>query len=112
MDHCDDCDVCISDHDHHCVFFGKCIGGGNIYCFYGSIVGLIFNFMLVAFFVVYAGTPHGNSHKKVVSKPNIGKNPMSIYQLQKGTHGKVAPGSQKVKDEDLEGYADAEASPI
>jgi len=26
MDHCYDCDVCVSNCDHHCVFFSKCIG--------------------------------------------------------------------------------------
>ena len=108
MDHCDDCDVCVYDYDHHCVFFSKCIGGGNIYCFYGSIIGLIFNFMLVAFFVVYSGTGHGSS-KKHINKPSVNKNPMSINQLSKGTFGKVAPGSMKVNDEDL---ADAQATPF
>ena len=27
--HCDECNVCIQNYDHHCIFFGKCIGGGN-----------------------------------------------------------------------------------
>lgn len=35
--HCEDCDVCIEDFDHHCIFFSKCIGGGNITFFYASI---------------------------------------------------------------------------
>ena len=52
MDHCDDCDVCVSEYDHHCVFFSKCIGGGNIICFYGSIGMLIFNFVLLGIFVM------------------------------------------------------------
>ena len=52
MDHCDDCDVCVDDYDHHCVFFSKCIGGGNLKCFYGSIGMLILNFVLIGVFVV------------------------------------------------------------
>ena len=28
--HCSFCEVCISDHDHHCVFIGKCVGGRNM----------------------------------------------------------------------------------
>lgn len=51
MDHCEDCGVCVYDYDHHCVFFSKCIGGGNIKCFYGAIGMLIFNFVLVGIFV-------------------------------------------------------------
>ena len=52
MDHCDDCDVCVDEYDHHCVFFSKCIGGGNLKCFYGSIGMLVFNFVLIGVFVV------------------------------------------------------------
>lgn len=46
--HCEDCEVCIEDYDHHCVFFSKCIGGGNIYCFWGTLAGVLFNFMNIA----------------------------------------------------------------
>merc|ERR1740139_1661127 len=51
-EHCEDCDVCIDDLDHHCVFFGKCIGGGNLYAFYGTIVCLFVNCGLVATTIV------------------------------------------------------------
>jgi hypothetical protein len=54
MYHCDDCLVCIEDYDHHCVFFSKCIGGGNIKCFYGSMAMLLVNFVLVATMVAFA----------------------------------------------------------
>jgi len=47
MEHCDECDVCVADHDHHCVFFSKCVGGGNFLCFGGSIGMLIFNFCFI-----------------------------------------------------------------
>ena len=46
--HCEDCEVCIQDYDHHCVFFSKCIGGGNIYAFWGTMILLIVNFMIFA----------------------------------------------------------------
>ena len=40
--------MCINGFDHHCVFFSKCIGGGNISYFFGSIAGLVFNVILIA----------------------------------------------------------------
>ena len=52
MDHCEDCDVCVTGYDHHCVFFSKCIGGGNIYCFGGAIGMLIVNFALLFVFMM------------------------------------------------------------
>ena len=47
MDHCDDCDVCVEDHDHHCVFFSKCIGAGNFPYFGGAIGLLVVNFAIM-----------------------------------------------------------------
>lgn len=63
MDHCDDCDVCVDDNDHHCVFFSKCIGGGNIKYFYGSIGGMVANFVMVAIFVMFNAAKHGKRLK-------------------------------------------------
>ncbi|GMH56175.1 hypothetical protein TrRE_jg910, partial [Triparma retinervis] len=42
--HCYDCDVCVSDLDHHCPWTGKCIGGKNLrwfYLFLASLAALI-----------------------------------------------------------------------
>ena len=50
-EHCEDCGVCIEDMDHHCVFFSKCIGGGNIYFFWGTIGGVLFNFLNIALMI-------------------------------------------------------------
>lgn len=36
--HCQDCDVCIEGHDHHCIWTGKCIGKGNFAPFIFFIV--------------------------------------------------------------------------
>ena len=53
MEHCEDCDVCVWGHDHHCVFFSKCIEGGNIYSFYAAIGLLVVNFIVVCILVVF-----------------------------------------------------------
>ena len=80
MEHCEDCDVCVYDYDHHCVFFSKCIAGGNIYCFYGSIVMLIVNFIALGVFVVIdtSGKHSGN-----VKRNHHVKGPHTLVPLQK-----------------------------
>ena len=45
--HCNTCGVCIEGYDHHCVFFGKCFGRGNVIFFLGTVGGVIFNVLLV-----------------------------------------------------------------
>ena len=66
--HCEECEVCIEDYDHHCVFFSKCIGGGNIYFFWGTMGGVIFNFINIALLIaVTAVLNDGLNHSK--SKP-------------------------------------------
>ena len=57
--HCEDCEVCIEEYDHHCVFFSKCIGGGNIYYFWGSIGGVLFNFLNIALILGLTAANHG-----------------------------------------------------
>ncbi len=64
MYHCEDCMVCIEDYDHHCVFFSKCIGGGNLKCFWGSMAMLLVNFVLVATMVAFAAFYETDSDKK------------------------------------------------
>ena len=53
----------MSDLDHHCVFFSKCIGGGNICCFWGSIGMLIFNFVLMGILVVISGAQEAGMYE-------------------------------------------------
>ena len=40
MYHCEDCQVCTSENDHHCIFYSKCIAKGNTFSFYAAIVNL------------------------------------------------------------------------
>lgn len=53
VSHCEDCDVCILDLDHHCVFFDRCIGGANMGLFSVVLCGF---FALLIFCVVLAAT--------------------------------------------------------
>lgn len=57
--HCDLCDVCIDGLDHHCVFYSKCIGAGNIWYFRLSILAFIVN---MAYFIMVFGVVSLNHH--------------------------------------------------
>lgn len=50
--HCYDCDVCIFNHDHHCPWIGKCVGGGNTGKFYCFLLILPMTFILFIIFTV------------------------------------------------------------
>ena len=49
MQHCQDCGVCIEEHDHHCPWTSKCIGRGNLYPFYVFVFStlMLFFFMII-----------------------------------------------------------------
>ena len=40
--HCDDCGVCVRGYDHHCIFYGKCVGEGNFRSFQTTLVLPVF----------------------------------------------------------------------
>lgn len=48
--HCEDCDLCIREYDHHCPLTGKCIGEGNILFFYSFLISV---FLFICYFVVW-----------------------------------------------------------
>jgi hypothetical protein len=49
------------------VFFSKCIGGGNIYPFWGSMVMLIVNFILIAITIAADAIAEGAGGKNDAS---------------------------------------------
>ena len=69
--HCHDCGVCIEDYDHHCVFFSKCIGGGNLWPFWGSMIFVIVNFVNIAIMLGMSAFNGEGGHKsQYKSKPS------------------------------------------
>ncbi|KAK8810660.1 hypothetical protein WA158_007235 [Blastocystis sp. Blastoise] len=47
--HCDDCQACVYQVDHHCFWMGKCIGKNNFFFFYSTIVLIGASFVLYIF---------------------------------------------------------------
>jgi hypothetical protein len=43
VSHCDDCGICIEEHDHHCPWTSHCIGKNNIISFYIFIISTLFS---------------------------------------------------------------------
>lgn len=61
--HCEDCDVCIEEWDHHCVWVGKCIGRQNLLVFYVFVATIPIFFVFVMFMTcVMSFDLHKHSH--------------------------------------------------
>ena len=45
--HCQDCDICVRNFDHHCPWTGKCIGAGNI-LFFNTFITATMIFIITA----------------------------------------------------------------
>ena len=46
--HCEDCNICITDLDHHCTELGKCVGKANLQ-WYNSFIFFTLIFLIYAF---------------------------------------------------------------
>jgi hypothetical protein len=54
VSHCNICQVCVKNHDHHCPWTGKCIGGRNLIPFYLFLCFLLcYMFMSFITFLAY-----------------------------------------------------------
>lgn len=53
--HCSHCDICILNHDHHCPWIGKCIGGKTLVSFYIFIISTLALFMYFFLALVFSG---------------------------------------------------------
>ena len=48
ISHCNICQVCVKNHDHHCPWTGKCIGERNLIPFY-IFLGFLLGYMFMSF---------------------------------------------------------------
>ena len=53
IEHCEDCNLCMKNLDHHCIFTGKCIAQNNLICFY-LFLSSIFGFFIFSLFFVFS----------------------------------------------------------
>ena len=51
--HCRLCDVCIEGFHHHCIFYSKCIGQGNLSSFFGALTAVCVLAVYVSGMIVY-----------------------------------------------------------
>ena len=52
IEHCEDCQICVENYDHHCFWTGKCITKRNIWAFYGFAFGSMF-YILWYFTIIF-----------------------------------------------------------
>lgn len=51
--HCEDCNICIEGHDHHCPWTSKCVGKRNLWSFYGFVIGTLCLFGFFIFALIF-----------------------------------------------------------
>lgn len=66
LSHCNICEVCVTRHDHHCPWTGKCIGEKNLTPFY-IFLCLLLGYMFMSFitFLTYLFNWQESEFKKM-----------------------------------------------
>ena len=56
VEHCNMCNVCVENIDHHCVWVGKCVGKNNVFSFYAMLVsiGIVYAYIIYLAFFQYS----------------------------------------------------------
>ena len=56
IEHCEECDICVKQYDHHCFWTGKCITKKNIWVFFcfsfGSMAYILWYFTIIIYWIV------------------------------------------------------------
>ena len=53
VEHCEDCDICVRNYDHHCYWTGKCITKRTLIFFYGFAFGSLFYILWYFIIIIY-----------------------------------------------------------
>ena len=64
ISHCNTCQVCVKNYDHHCPWTGKCIAKNNIVFFYIFITSILLSFSFFVFALTYAASKYEKKRKK------------------------------------------------
>lgn len=67
--HCEICEVCVMEQDHHCPWTGKCIGKYNLVSFY-IFVNSLFAYIIMLFVTFYGFVFYSMNNKQ---KSNLNK---------------------------------------
>ena len=55
IEHCEECEICVENYDHHCFWTGKCITKKNIYAFYcfafGTMIYILWYFVIIIYWM-------------------------------------------------------------
>ena len=75
VSHCNYCEVCVIEQDHHCPWTGKCIGKNNLitfYCFlFSFVLFIIMTFLtIVTFLIMYTEGEHSKRRNNGTIKFN------------------------------------------
>ena len=56
IEHCEECDICVKQYDHHCFWTGKCITKKNIWVFFcfsfGSMAYILWYFTIIIYWII------------------------------------------------------------
>ena len=67
IQHCEECDICIKQLDHHCYWTGKCIAKNNVWAFnlfsLGTLLYIVWYFIMIIYWIILQ-IAHYNSLNK------------------------------------------------
>lgn len=62
VEHCEECDICVKNYDHHCYWTGKCIAKNNFWAFntfaFGTVVYIMWYFITIFTWLVLKMNRH------------------------------------------------------
>jgi hypothetical protein len=68
IEHCEDCNICVKQYDHHCYWTGKCITKRTIIFFYGfafaTLFYILWYFLIILYWLILILSKYNSKIKK------------------------------------------------